>query len=426
MENNLLPESIYETLPDLLKELTTPFVGRERDIVLLSSIGVISSILPKVFGIYDRSRFYSNLFTLIIAPPASGKGMMNKSKVLVEKIHNYIKEISLAEIEDCNAEKKGNKGIKCPELKIKILPGNVSSSKIYKHIQNSNYGLLIFETEADTISTMLKNDWGNFSDVLRKAFHHETISISREIDDKYFEVPNPKLSLVISGTPDQVKPLIQSKANGLFSRFLFYYFNEPVGWKDVSPNGSTVDYNQFFSEAGEDMFRLYGKLIDNNQCEVEIKLSDTQWQTFNDTMSYVVDVFIKEKKLDIIPIIKRQGVMMFRICMILTIIRHKENTIFESSITCNDEDFETALKIIKTTIDHSIQVSSLLGGGNNLSVKETLLLSSLPQTFQRREAITAGEQLNIPKRTVDYTLRNWTKSKIINKVSNGNYSKIKN
>lgn len=54
MENNLLPESAYENLPAFLQELTAPFEGRERDIVLLSSIGVISACLPKVFGVYRR------------------------------------------------------------------------------------------------------------------------------------------------------------------------------------------------------------------------------------------------------------------------------------------------------------------------------------------------------------------------------------
>ena len=99
MENNLLPEVVYENLPDLLKELTIPFEGRERDIILLSSIGVISACLPKVFGMYDRDKYYSNLYVLIIAPPASGKGVMNKSKKLIEGIHNYIKEVSQAEID---------------------------------------------------------------------------------------------------------------------------------------------------------------------------------------------------------------------------------------------------------------------------------------------------------------------------------------
>ena len=330
MENNLLPEAVYENLPDFLRELTIPFEGRERDIVLLSSIGVVSACLPKVFGIYDRDKYYSNLFILIIAPPASGKGVMNKAKKLVEGIHNYIKELSQAEIDDCLEETKNDKNNKgnCPDLVIKILPGNVSSSKVYKHLQNSEHGLLMFESEADTVSAMLKHDWGNFSDVLRKAFHHEAISISRQIDDTYFDVPNPRLSLVISGTPDQVKPLIQSKENGLFSRFLFYYFNDSVGWKDVSPENNQLDYSTLFSNAGNQMLILYEKLVDCDS-DIEIKLSQNQWQRFNETMSYVVDAYIESNNQDVLPILKRHGLMLFRTCMILSMMRHINDETFE-------------------------------------------------------------------------------------------------
>ncbi|SNB31327.1 conserved hypothetical protein [Flavobacterium psychrophilum] len=429
MENSHLPETVYENLPEFLKEITSPFDGRERDIVLLSSIGVLSACLPKIFGIYDGRRFYPNLFLLIVAPPASGKGVMNSSKSLIEKIHHYIKDASIFEIEECEQEQKGKKHTnqKCPELEIKIIPGNVSSAKFYKHIKNSNPGVLVFETEADTISTMLKQDWGNFSDVLRKSFQHETISISRDTDDKYFEISNPKLSLVLSGTPDQVRPLIQSKENGLFSRFLFYCFDDATGWKDISPNGVKTDYHQLFTNSGEEIFCLYEKLI-NNEVNIEIQLTDFQWETINSTMTLACDAFIKEKKLDIIPILKRHGVMIFRICMILTTIRLKENNSFENIIFCEDQDFQCALEIIKSSIDHSIKVSSLLSNetdknGKPLTVNDIIFYSELPENFERKKAVEIGITNNIPTRTVDFLLKKGIKDKRLIKIKNGAYKR---
>lgn len=127
-------------------------------------------------------------------------------------------------------------------------------------MKNNKHGLLILESEADSISNMLKQDWGNFSDILRKAYHHEKIPISREIDDKFIEVESPKLSMVISGTQGQVKPLILSKESGLFSRFLYYYFDDGVKWKDVTPNGSLVDYTTVFEKTSNDVFKPYNRL----------------------------------------------------------------------------------------------------------------------------------------------------------------------
>lgn len=427
METNLIPDGVYNNLPEFLLNLTSPFSGRERDIVLLSSLGVISAALPKVFGMYDANKYSPNLYILIIAPPASGKGIMNNSKKLIDLIHQTIKEISLGNIEDCKTQKKKEKDLDrvCPEIEVKVLPGNVSSSKIYKHLKASSYGLLIFETEADTISIMLKQDWGNFSDILRKAFHHETISMSRETENRFIEVDRPELSLVISGTPNQVKPLIQSKENGLFSRFLFYVFNEATQWKDVSPKGMTIGQDEIFSHASQEVFIMYNKLKGIHK-DLEIKLSETQWEKFNANMIIVTNLFIGQKQIEMLSTIKRHGLMMFRICMILTILRNKDGINPNlTELICNDLDYDIAFGIMKSTIDHSIEVSNLISkDGYNLPIRDALILDALKDKFQRSEALAVGESMGMPIRTIDFTLNKWTKNKVVTKVSTGIYQKI--
>lgn len=428
MKDNLLPDNIFENLPELLNRLTCQFTERERDIVLLSSISVLSACLPKVYGNYGRDKCYSNLYLFVVAPPASGKGILGKSKLLIEKIHDSIKQNSMSEIEDCKHLNKGKKQDKnaCPELLIKILPGNVSSSKIYKHLQNDVYGLLMFETEADTISGMLKQEWGNFSDVLRKAFHHETISISREIDDKYFEINHPKLSLVISGTPGQVFPLINSQENGLFSRFIFYYFNDAFSWKDVSPDANPVDLNDVFSEVGEVIFQLHENLLSRER-EIEVKLTNQQWEKFNRLMDSTAKV-LAENNAVMIPTLKRHGVIMFRICMILSVLRNHNVCTKEDVIICNDNDFDTAISIINATIDHSIFVSNLLGNSatdnkKKLNMQENIVFARLKENFTRSEMIEIGNNLNIPTRTLDFIIKKLLNLSLIIKVSNGKFIK---
>lgn len=430
MEMNLLPEIIYDKIPDYLKELTIPFVARERDIVLLSSIGSISACLPKVYGIYSGDKISANLYVLVVAPPASGKGVLNKSRRLVEKIHISVKANSSLRRQICEVDKKQSKDKnteQCPEIEIKLLPGNVSSSKIYKHLQSSEYGLLIFESEADTISQLLKLDWGSISDVLRKAFHHESLSISREIDDKYFEINNPQLSMVVAGTPNQVQPLIHSKENGLFSRFLFYYFTEPSYWKDVSPNTIRLNANELFDIAGDKLFELYNNLIDTD-FEIEIKLNNQQWEQFNSMMSTITTSSINEGLLQIIPIIKRQGVIFFRIIMILTMMRHIDNPLTQEYY-CDDDDFFIAKEIVKVTIDHSLEVSRILDSKSNdpkekLNAREIILLSFLELNFTRNDALVASESLKIPERTLGYMLKKMVELKVIRRESNGNYKKL--
>lgn len=50
----------------------------------------------------------------------------------------------------------------------------------------------MFEAEGDTLSQTLKSDYGNYSDVFRKAYYHETVSQCRCKDSKFLELDCPK------------------------------------------------------------------------------------------------------------------------------------------------------------------------------------------------------------------------------------------
>ena len=133
-----------------------------------------------------------------------------------------------------------------PEFKTFFIQGNTSSAMIYKHLQFNEGSGCLSETETDTLTNALKQEWGGFSDVLRKAFHHETISLSRRTDLEYTKIEEPKFSLSITGTPDQVKSILSSTQNGLASRFMFYSFNTPPKWRTTfTQNIKQSKQNQF-------------------------------------------------------------------------------------------------------------------------------------------------------------------------------------
>ncbi len=211
MNNDLIPEEVYDNLPGLLKDAASAFSGRERDIVLMASITAISATLPNAYGIYDGNKYYTNLYFFVVAPPASGKSVLLYPRGLVEPIHEQVYDDRRRQIEDCRQQAAENSvRSNCPPNQIKIIPGNISSADIYGKLEHAHFGAIIFESEADTLVAALKQEWGNFSDVLRVAFHHEPISISRKKEDSYVMLKDIKLSLVLSGTPNQAKSLIQS------------------------------------------------------------------------------------------------------------------------------------------------------------------------------------------------------------------------
>jgi transcription antitermination factor NusA-like protein len=81
------------------------------------------------------------------------------------------------------------------------------------------------KTEADTVGTTMKKN-GKLFDMLRKAFHHEKISVSRKTNSEYVEVMNHNSAIALSGTPKQIFNIIPSAEDGLFSRFFFLCFKQ--------------------------------------------------------------------------------------------------------------------------------------------------------------------------------------------------------
>lgn len=424
MENRLIDNTIYNNLPEDLKILTSNFEGREKDIVLLSSLGVISNVLPNIKGTYDGDIVYPHMYVLIVAPPASGKGVMNYSRMLIEPIHQAILANSKQEKSSCEDSKKKDKQGKkepCPNIRLKIVPANISTSELYTFLGNSKDGLLIMESEADTLSVMMNNDWSNYSDVLRKCFHHEPLSIARKIEDLYEEISEPKLSVVISGTPGQLKPFLKSRENGLFSRFAIYTFDEVSQFKNVFELKSN-DNKELFSSLGSKLFNLYGDLHSLTE-PVDFELTENQRRKFLSSFGYIWSDIVSNHTASFLANLNRHGLMLYKIAMILSTLRRGDDIVNSDKIVCEHRDFLVALRLTQTILRHSKVVFDSMDTGF-LSMKDEEIIDSLSPVFTREDIVKKGTELEIPVRTIDDKLRQFQVKKVIKKVSKGVYKKL--
>ena len=387
MDRRMISEGVYKRLPDVLKTVTEPFKGREKDIVLLSCFGVLSNCLPNVYGVYDRDIIYPHLYVVIVAPPASGKGTMNFSRILIEKIHTEIFNETKAAYLECEKNKKKDKV--CPSVQVKILAGNISSAEMYAYLASSKQGVIIIESEADTMSGMFKNDWSNYSDVLRNAFQHENTAISRKMEKIAEYISEPKLAMVISGTPDQLKPLVQSRANGLFSRLLIYNFDEITDFKDVFDK-STKNTKQVFQSVGDEIHSLYNKMLEIKP--IEFSLTEIQERRFLNRFTDIQEEIIDNFSTDFLSSLRRHGLIMFRLCMILTVLRNKDN--IQEPLVCSDKDYAIADSIMRTTLGHAKYTFEVLDNPFYITPQEEEVWEKLQETFSRVEAIQVGQECN--------------------------------
>jgi len=254
-EDNLptFPNTLYPQLPQFLQDAVShASSNQERDMLLLGAITSISSCIPNIYGIYDGELVYSNLYYFLVAPAASGKGKLNKCRLIINPIHKYLKELKdspkdelLKESDGFRISKDSKNTSKTPN-KMLFLPANNTSSGMLQLLSENEGEGIIFETEGDTLSLAFKSEHGDYSDSFRKAFQHEPISYYRKTEREYVEIEFPRLSVVLSGTWGQIKSLISDAENGLFSRFIYYSLNSYTGWIDPYKNSKTNSLNLKF------------------------------------------------------------------------------------------------------------------------------------------------------------------------------------
>ena len=291
-----LPEANW---PKLLQRIIKVAKNEiQRDIMLMGAFTALGACMSRhVRCLYGGKYYYPSLQCFIVAPSASGKGILSYLRLLVQPIHDEIRAKVAAQMKIYKKEKaeydamgKERSKMEVPQMppnKMFLISGNNTGTGILQNIMDSEGTGLIFESEADTLSTAIGSEHGHWSDTLRKAFDHDRLSYNRRTDQEYREVKKSYLSVLLSGTPAQVKPLIPSTENGLFSRQLFYYMHGIWAWINQFESGE-ADLEAIFTDIGLewkkqlDLMKTHGVHT--------LRLTDEQKQEFNALFS---DLFFR-------------------------------------------------------------------------------------------------------------------------------------
>jgi hypothetical protein len=435
----IIPQSVYDNLPPILFESCKAFKGsREKDVFLTGALAILSGCLPNVSGLYSGSVVYPSLFSFILAPAASGKGALKFAKALADKYHDNTLAISVDDKKRYEENLEAYKMLKAkgkleegqvmplaPKFKVVYIPANTSNAKIIQHLDCNEGKGIICETEADTLGQTFKNEWGTYSDMLRKSFHHEKISVSRKTEGEFVEVNNPQLSVALSGTPKQVFNIIASAEDGLFSRFIFYVFKTDAVWLDPSPKGNPINLTDYFKTQSNEVYKMVEYY---EKDEMILQLTEEQWNKFNPAFSsYLqqINTFVSE---DALSIVKRLGLILYRFCMLFTAIRKFKTNDYHKEIFCSDVDFETTLALIQVYLQHSIIMFENLpkqegGGVFKSGQNKKQFFDALPKRFIRKEAIELAKSFNIGERSVGTLLKNCLGTHLI-QPEYGVYEKI--
>ena len=446
----------------------------DRDKMLLGALNIISGLMGGangtadchcgIYGLYDARRVYAPLYNIVYGAAGSSKGEIAFCKRIAAPVkqemrrqYEYEKQQYEQQMAQYEAQSKGKakadrgEAPKEPPYRDPFVPGNSSSSAVYRAMDaNGGWGMM-FETEADTVSAMIASDYGNYSDLMRKAHHHEPISMNRVTDRIHIDIDEPKLSVFLTCTPGQLSALFTASSfeNGLGSRILFYEMpEEKATFHDVFAR-KDEPLEETYRRMGDAFLPLYHELRERKDSPLQFVMSSAQQQQFLAAFGSMLHEQSGMLGSGITAFIYRLALEGFRYAMVLTALRRlsewtaipvtqKEGGIFrpdERALVCDDRDFRSAMTIVGSLVNHTTRVYAVLAKENDnpfakigvsLSAEEQRVYRSLPETeFKSSDFKAVAQRVDISLRSAERMLSKFCNVyRIISPVRRGFYRKV--
>lgn len=449
IEAQCLPfdDDIFDQLPESIKKLLSVAKDkRERDVSLISILSILSTMFPALRTIYGNRKYSAHMYVFIVAEAGAGKGTAMNASILAKKTDKelecmyarakkeYEQQRIEWEIEYKNAVKENrvpdvDKKPEEPCRQMLIATPNTSKSQMIITVRNAgNDGLCIITSEADAMVEALHTEYGNHAAELRMFFHHEEVQQHFKVDKEPVIIEHPRVAMLLTGTPDQAVSLVRNTENGLFSRFFFYMLTDTAIWKSQSPldGKGGIDVEELYGELGE---MLKSNFFNSRGKEIMIHFTRGQWDRHDEVYGTELGMVAAEGMKGGEALVKRSGLIAIRIAMVLCGIRIMEAGWQVTEYTCTDEDFDTAIRLALSGMNHSVHVSTMLDDkGKRSRVKVFFrlmpILNSMPSTFRYSQfceaVVNAGMYPNAAKRS----LKKYVASGLLSKT-NGTYTKTR-
>ena len=437
---------VIDRFPGLLSDvLKVAADDREYDLMLLSSLTVLSTIMPGVSGMLKKQLYKPPFYTLIIGPSGSGKGCINLVRKLADPWQDYIFDISKAKVKEYEEQKelsdnykaqvraaKGKKPVGLPpEEPVPVcqkrlhMSGYTTTARMIEQLDvNSPYASFLYETELESVNNTIMQDFGGYSYVLNQAFQHERIGCSSKTNGTSF-IEFPELGFLATGTPGMLLKLIPSTESGLYSRLLIYRITGRADYQPLTSVDDTMCSVRYFERLGQ---RVLDMAVHLEKSPTFVVFSDKQRKRLDRYFEREynnVRVFGND---DVASVVLRHRLIIFRIAMTLTGIRKGETKSTAEEIEILDDDFDIAFHIGTRCLSHSLLVSTSLKHSDTnqrhkLPDAQVDLFDVMPDEFKTSDIIDEAGVRGISRSSVFRMLKKAQEYSLVVLVSTGYYRK---
>ena len=447
--------------PELLQRIMSyGSTDAQNDVMLLGALTALGSCMERYVRCPYGGKLQSPCMqSFIIALPASGKSALSSIRLLVDPIHDQLRAEWAEEIKAYKKAKaayeamgKERSKIDAPQIpanKMFLIAGNNTGTGILQNIMDANGTGFICESEADTLSTAIGSDYGHWSDTMRKAFDHDRLSYNRRTDHEYREVKKTYLSVLLSGTPSQVKPLIPTAENGLFSRQVFYYMPAIHHWQNQFDRNDS-DLEDTFKALGMEWKDKLKTIVMNGI--FTLHLTDGQKDEFNRLFSRLFVRSGLANGNEMSSSVARLAINICRIMEVVAMLRAmeqgeitaspyvspdphtatdnlKDHIVSRWNLLIASDDFHAVLSLAESLYRHTTHILSFLPNTEVTSrgnADRDALVDSMEEEFTRASFLQKAGEMGIKSETASTWLKRMQKHGLVENVDGkGNYRKPK-
>lgn len=435
------PPVFREFIRSAPKDFKIPMVN-----ALMPILGTLTSYLGAKYP-YDDRIHTTSFFSVIYAPPSTGKGFTGRLAFLFDDLNLRDLVMSAREqvfLRAMNRKSNNDKSPETPRISLRIIPAKNSEAELLQKMQDNNgYHMFTFAPEMDSWAKGEKAAGGNKSDMIRMAWDNDVYGQQYKSYSTFKGKVKLYWNVLITGTQSQVENYFKNVENGLVTRCSFteienQEFQLAQIWKPIPAKGMELIRN-FMRRCDENTYEdpctvtpsdLEAVSDDDFDKEIDWRFKFKPRQIRD--MSWImptIDKFEEEQCQESMLAInkardafrRRVGVRGFRLALLCTALYPKVNA---RAMDCIKKfvwwwmhiDIENMLKLwgVKYN-EQNTHVNPLY----NVDV-----FNSLREEFTKNELLVEMKKQQV-KSKVSNVIWQWNKNGYIQKIGDDKYKKKK-
>ena len=216
---------------------------------LLPILGTLTSYAQARYP-YDDRMHTTSFFSVIYAPPGTGKGFVERfMDLLFEDLR--LRDFVQSQREDVylrmmNTKSQNDKSPDIPHVSLRLIPPKNSEAEfLQKQRDNHGYHMFTYAAEMDSWAKGVKAAGGNKDDMIRVAWDNGEYGQQFKSVNTFKGTVRLFWNVLITGTLQQLEAYFKNVENGLVTRCTFtgienQEFAMPPIWKKLTPKNAEV------------------------------------------------------------------------------------------------------------------------------------------------------------------------------------------